>query len=143
MDFILVLVLSSCFLFKQKTAYEVRISDWSSDVCSSDLRGRSSRLRPCGRGSARQRGSASVPSRGSACRPRAPRYPQRGGGTFPCPLAFALLVSRGAGEEARRREFTQLHADHVFVDRHRHELAAVVDVEGQPDELRQDGGPAR
>src|SRR3546814_9165385 len=25
--------------FKQKTAYEVRISDWSSDVCSSDLRG--------------------------------------------------------------------------------------------------------
>src|SRR3546814_4773009 len=24
-------------LFKQKTAYEVRISDWSSDVCSSDL----------------------------------------------------------------------------------------------------------
>src|SRR3546814_2514670 len=30
----------SCFLFfffKQKTAYEMRISDWSSDVCSSDL----------------------------------------------------------------------------------------------------------
>src|SRR3546814_10407515 len=26
------------FLFKQKTAYEMRISDWSSDVCSSDLR---------------------------------------------------------------------------------------------------------
>src|SRR3546814_4925827 len=26
------------FFFKQKTAYEVRISDWSSDVCSSDLR---------------------------------------------------------------------------------------------------------
>src|SRR3546814_1429776 len=25
-------------LFKQKTAYELRISDWSSDVCSSDLR---------------------------------------------------------------------------------------------------------
>src|SRR3546814_11197782 len=31
--------------FKQKTAYEMRISDWSSDVCSSDLRG-------CGRGGA-------------------------------------------------------------------------------------------
>src|SRR3546814_12141723 len=31
---------SCCFLFfffKQKTAYEMRISDWSSDVCSSDL----------------------------------------------------------------------------------------------------------
>src|SRR3546814_4258543 len=26
-----------CFFFKQKTAYEMRISDWSSDVCSSDL----------------------------------------------------------------------------------------------------------
>src|SRR3546814_9258785 len=31
-------VLSFCFFFfKQKTAYEMRISDWSSDVCSSDL----------------------------------------------------------------------------------------------------------
>src|SRR3546814_3868190 len=27
----------SFFVFKQKTAYEMRISDWSSDVCSSDL----------------------------------------------------------------------------------------------------------
>src|SRR3546814_10322659 len=33
-----VLVCHCCvFLFKQKTAYELRISDWSSDVCSSDL----------------------------------------------------------------------------------------------------------
>src|SRR3546814_3333292 len=33
--------LFSCvvFFFKQKTAYEMRISDWSSDVCSSDLDG--------------------------------------------------------------------------------------------------------
>src|SRR3546814_7154712 len=28
---------ASFFFFKQKTAYEMRISDWSSDVCSSDL----------------------------------------------------------------------------------------------------------
>src|SRR3546814_6396265 len=28
---------SCLFFFKQKTAYEMRISDWSSDVCSSDL----------------------------------------------------------------------------------------------------------
>src|SRR3546814_16473964 len=28
----------SFFFFKQKTAYEMRISDWSSDVCSSDLK---------------------------------------------------------------------------------------------------------
>src|SRR3546814_3932210 len=27
-----------CFFFKQKTAYEMGISDWSSDVCSSDLK---------------------------------------------------------------------------------------------------------
>src|SRR3546814_5050825 len=30
-------ILGCCFFFKQKTAYEMRISDWSSDVCSSDL----------------------------------------------------------------------------------------------------------
>src|SRR3546814_4199287 len=33
----LCVVHSVCFFFKQKTAYEMRISDWSSDVCSSDL----------------------------------------------------------------------------------------------------------
>src|SRR3546814_9427760 len=32
------LLCSFVFFFKQKTAYEMRISDWSSDVCSSDLR---------------------------------------------------------------------------------------------------------
>src|SRR3546814_9232661 len=30
-------MLFAFFFFKQKTAYEMRISDWSSDVCSSDL----------------------------------------------------------------------------------------------------------
>src|SRR3546814_10584580 len=34
---IVMLVLVDFFFFKQKTAYEMRISDWSSDVCSSDL----------------------------------------------------------------------------------------------------------
>src|SRR3546814_6193004 len=41
-DFMLLFVgcyLFSFFFFKQKTAYELRISDWSSDVCSSDLGG--------------------------------------------------------------------------------------------------------
>src|SRR3546814_698404 len=33
----LVSVVLFVFFFKQKTAYEMRISDWSSDVCSSDL----------------------------------------------------------------------------------------------------------
>src|SRR3546814_3725808 len=35
--YVAVVVLLDCFFFKQKTAYEMRISDWSSDVCSSDL----------------------------------------------------------------------------------------------------------
>src|SRR3546814_8326629 len=30
-------VVTGFFVFKQKTAYEMRISDWSSDVCSADL----------------------------------------------------------------------------------------------------------
>src|SRR3546814_5459223 len=33
------------FFFKQKTAYDMRISDWSSDVCSSDLLGQGARPR--------------------------------------------------------------------------------------------------
>src|SRR3546814_299463 len=33
----IVVMLCLCFFFKQKTAYEMRISDWSSDVCSSYL----------------------------------------------------------------------------------------------------------
>src|SRR3546814_2405857 len=37
------------FFFKQKTAYEMRISDWSSDVCSSDLDSRSTAHRDAGR----------------------------------------------------------------------------------------------
>src|SRR3546814_3992462 len=34
------------FFFKQKTAYEMRISDWSSDVCSSDLMNDLGKLNP-------------------------------------------------------------------------------------------------
>src|SRR3546814_2903935 len=34
---LLCLLVRFFFFFKQKTAYEMRISDWSSDVCSSDL----------------------------------------------------------------------------------------------------------
>src|SRR3546814_2963181 len=36
-DFGSVCICHCVFFFKQKTAYEMRISDWSSDVCSSDL----------------------------------------------------------------------------------------------------------
>src|SRR3546814_2961182 len=36
-DVCCIMCMMLCFVFKQKTAYEMRISDWSSDVCSSDL----------------------------------------------------------------------------------------------------------
>src|SRR3546814_6638310 len=39
MSLSLVMIIHTCFFFfQQKTSYEMRISDWSSDVCSSDLR---------------------------------------------------------------------------------------------------------
>src|SRR3546814_18897276 len=42
---VLSLLYNCVFFFKQKTAYEMRISDWSSDVCSSDLSDRIGRVR--------------------------------------------------------------------------------------------------
>src|SRR3546814_8110807 len=43
-------VLVFFLFFKQKTAYEMRISDWSSDVCSSDLQRRPARAAALGHG---------------------------------------------------------------------------------------------
>src|SRR3546814_982053 len=56
---LVVFVFSFFFFFKQKTAYEMRISDWSSDVCSSDLG--AAPLQGC-------RGRPALPRRGSAKR---------------------------------------------------------------------------
>src|SRR3546814_4970282 len=75
--FLIFVLFVSCYLifffFKQKTAYELRISDWSSDVCSSDL---APRAAPCciGRGArhvvAERSGRfASNARRASLCRP--------------------------------------------------------------------------
>src|SRR3546814_1715116 len=74
------------FFFKQKTAYEMRISDWSSDVCSSDL---PDRQEPW------------AGKDGRACRrtrPRPRRRPvlRRGQGSARC-------EARRAGAHARRR----------------------------------------
>src|SRR3546814_17692605 len=58
-----VLVYCFCLFFKQKTAYEMRSSDWSSDVCSSDLWHRSSAspaLPASPRAKRRRRGSRST-----------------------------------------------------------------------------------
>src|SRR3546814_13623540 len=84
------------FFFKQKTAYEMRISDWSSDVCSSDLPGaRWHRGRPVAH---RQRGLAAQPAVPGVAQPTlagATRY--RG---------HALANGRRR-EHARRRDGSQ------------------------------------
>src|SRR3546814_97710 len=50
-----------CFCFKQKTAYEMRISDWSSDVCSSDLFASAGKDFAVLAAAARQKGFKAVP----------------------------------------------------------------------------------
>src|SRR3546814_1687433 len=85
--------------FKQKTAYEMRISDWSSDVCSSDLRDQpvlparqdAEELGPGRAGQARVRG---IDRRDEAC-----RHARR---TDPVPRRTAELP--GAGQAEDRRE---------------------------------------
>src|SRR3546814_8793527 len=72
-----VVVFMSFFFFKQKTAYEMRISDWSSDVCSSDLD-------PCG-----------IPSPACDLDPSAPRQQLRGGGRQGCAGDATALPPRG------------------------------------------------
>src|SRR3546814_1163206 len=85
-----VLACASLVFFKQKTAYEVRISDWSSDVCSSDLRRTPAAARgtaparagalagsgqPAGHGGARLRDRAARGQIGRAsCRERVCQY---------------------------------------------------------------------
>src|SRR3546814_6264471 len=67
------------FFFKQKTAYEMRISDWSSDVCSSDLRSSRARSRTAARQSAARlpRCANAKPRSSSPLRARAPRMRSR------------------------------------------------------------------
>src|SRR5829696_718841 len=66
-------------------------------------------------------------------------------GVAALPMLFGplrLLVRRVPVEGTRRREFSELVANHLLGDVDRDVLLAVVDAEGQPDELRQDGGAA-
>src|SRR3546814_16285676 len=65
------------FFFKQKTAYEMRISDWSSDVCSSDLAAKAH-----GKGPGISRSSGSE-KRHSSCSRTAPRRSVHGFGLEP------------------------------------------------------------
>src|SRR3546814_6180978 len=70
------------FFFKQKTAYEMRISDWSSDVCSSDLS-----RRDCGD----RRGRALRYSR-----PANPTRPIAGSAAY-CPKSRSTAAARARG----------------------------------------------
>src|SRR3546814_8431941 len=85
------------YVFKQKTAYELRISDWSSDVCSSDLRWwrrcRVTRLGPDGADlQRRSAGRLAAGGRGAAC--------GTGGGLSP---AYSDRPVGGRGRVAGRR----------------------------------------
>src|SRR3546814_1280683 len=71
------------FFFKQKTAYEMRISDWSSDVCSSDLmRSGSTSSRAVSRSTAAR----------MSCSPYHPN-------SIPCPSLLPRSEERRVGKE--------------------------------------------
>src|SRR3546814_11254631 len=82
------------FFFKQKTAYEMRISDWSSDVCSSDL------VEPRHRGRNRAFGERRIAAKQFIARTFALRLldPEPGRG-----IALRVEVD-DQGPPARRRE---------------------------------------
>src|SRR3546814_1882721 len=91
------------FFFKQKTAYEMRISDWSSDVCSSDLpasmcsnrsatRPPSGRLRP-----------SPCRQRSAARRPRGVQADLRAASDWPAPRETASARYRPCRQGPRVR----------------------------------------
>src|SRR3546814_9046133 len=90
------------FFFKQKTAYDMRISDWSSDVCSSDLDGLPAIS------SGRGNGNLDVRTLNIANNPFKPGdilVTSGTGGLYPPNIPVAIVVSRqddGARSEARR-----------------------------------------
>src|SRR3546814_10825516 len=69
------LVVLCFFFFKQKTAYEMRISDWSSDVCSSDLG--LHRRRPARPADAQEGGARGARQGAVLARPGRPARPRR------------------------------------------------------------------
>src|SRR3546814_5339589 len=80
------------FFFKQKTAYEMRISDWSSDVCSSDLRHALAAIH--------------VARRGAVFRVHRRQFERRrlGGGRLDQRRALARLDHEGVARLAQRSE---------------------------------------
>src|SRR3546814_4346271 len=83
------------FFFKQKTAYEMRISDWSSDVCSSDLSTHVTSKRPV------------FGLAGGV---------QRSGSLF-IGTAYLSPADRAGGDERRQLILAPRDGDGLFVDR--------------------------
>src|SRR3546814_12972125 len=84
------------FFFKQKTAYEMRISDWSSDVCSSDLS-----IRP--RSDAQGRGGGGGRQRGTSHRSAASSSSVRASTQRRPPSASSSSFQNGALRSEERR----------------------------------------
>src|SRR3546814_11902297 len=129
------------FFFNQKTAYEMRISDWSSDVCSSDLGPGLARGTPCqaiggpvGRGHGPDAGRR-------AERRRHGRMTRRGSKPLP-PTASAGMVQAlaapykgGPLSREERREFEASKArQRVLDEQARAPHPALLDREGAPGE---------
>src|SRR3546814_10253244 len=99
------------FFFKQKTAYEMRISDWSPDVCSSDLGEADRHAHPVGQGSCQR-----LKERGHARRhPIEPAFPVVVGHRLyslqiACPAmampSAGTRTPKNAGERGGQREST-------------------------------------
>src|SRR3546814_10604644 len=89
------------FFFKQKTAYEMRISDWSSDVCSSDLAALFAGREPCRRGGAGRAGGR------AACEFHG--FPGGSGGR----VGGSLYIAGCAGLDGRCAVECALGADHA------------------------------
>src|SRR3546814_19968510 len=87
------------FFFKQKTAYEMRISDWSSDVCSSDLFGQETSLNNADNAAAMARqGSANA---AAMARQMTTEAAARGGAFRNLPVEQQALAVGPSAEEAK------------------------------------------
>src|SRR3546814_6897615 len=113
------------FFFKQKTAYEMRISDWSSDVCSSDLRRHAGRLDAARLGAFHQRDPLLEHRDGRVLQARIGHALRFAGETPSDFLGAFVCVSRGQeegfrslamlaapGAAAQDRQSTRLNSSH-------------------------------
>src|SRR3546814_9095198 len=89
------------FFFKQKTAYEMRISDWSSDVCSSDL------PRRAGLGSAPCPDAAAEPETGRLYQRRLQLRPSIGIAVAGMHADHASLTVEGGAQRRREGQIVQ------------------------------------